>query len=184
MAVPASRVLVVLLALGAAGCERGCLARKADVVGGRAASSAFAVTGTDCPPGIARCRDGNVEVSLAGHVPAACAGEACRCPYRFELRCPRDCAIPGAEIAMEPAAARAQLCVALDRSFAAPAIAPPADVACEGAYRCFAGHVLRCNHAVVARCVFGCATSDALDEAPSDAAAVDVLCARSPSTDR
>ncbi len=173
----ASRALVLALAVAVAGCERGCLTRRADELGGRTAASAFAVTGTDCPPGVARCRDGNVEVAIAGHVPAACAGEACRCPYRFELRCPRDCASPGAEIAMEPALARAQLCAAVDRSFAAPPVAT-ADVSCEGAYRCRAGQVVQCGQRAVARCVFGCATDDALDEAPSDEAAVDVLCAR------
>ncbi|CAN5925680.1 hypothetical protein BH11MYX4_BH11MYX4_14680 [soil metagenome] len=90
--------LVAVLAVGLAGCQRGCLATWFDEhgvgagdpaarrpgspgVGGAgprgsrdpgAPAAAFDLGGTDCSDGLARCSGGSVQVSIAGHIPAHC----------------------------------------------------------------------------------------------------------------
>lgn len=175
---------VLGVALAAAGCERGCLTRRIaeTTTGGRGAE--LTATGTDCPSGLARCRDGNVEASLSAHVAASCVGEACACPFQVIGRCARDCAAPGALVSMAAELAREQLCrPGESASFASP---PPAVAAppCEAGFVCREGIVAACPSRAVASCTFGCATHDTLDEAPSDEAAVGVLCRRAPPRDR
>ena len=51
---------IVLSIFALAGCERGCLARRAAE---RTSSPPIDLSGTDCPDGLARCVDGRVEIS-------------------------------------------------------------------------------------------------------------------------
>lgn len=121
-----TRLLVlVVLAFGVAGCERGCGGSKrsaAPTAGGTTprGSSAVDLGGTDCSDGLARCNDGQVEVSVAAHLPHPCApGEKtspkahgpCECPWRrIAGVCPRGCAKDGLEVVAEEAVAATQLC--------------------------------------------------------------------------
>jgi hypothetical protein len=175
--------LVLTLAFAVSGCERGCLSRRVTDTATRTQGGELTATGTDCPSGLARCRDGNVEASLSAHVPASCVGEACVCPFQVVGRCARDCAAPGAVVAMPADLAREQMCrPAESASFASP---PPAGAspACEAGFTCRGAIVGSCPSRAVATCTFGCAADELLDEAPSDEAAVSVLCRRAAARD-
>jgi hypothetical protein len=96
---PLPAVSIVLLTIGLAGCQRGCLSSWFDEhtgassgdpamrhpgadasaprlggagPGGSRGPTAFDFGGTDCSDGLARCFGGRIQVSVAGHVPAHC----------------------------------------------------------------------------------------------------------------
>ena len=113
-------VALLALALGVSACERGCLARRLEdrsvspTVGGEGprgsarhdGKPSFDLSGTDCSDGLARCSDGRVEVSVAGHVPHPCTSPGknterpgtCECPWRAVGSCDAGCVKDGLEV--------------------------------------------------------------------------------------
>src|SRR5947209_8781387 len=120
------------LVFGLSACERGCLATwlsdrsPSPIAGGEsprgssspdAAGAAFDLAGTDCSDGLARCVEGRVEISLAGHVPHPCGsprerGNACECPWRSVGQCATGCVKDGLEVVATGEVALVQLCAA------------------------------------------------------------------------
>jgi hypothetical protein len=145
----------------------------------------------DCPDGLARCAEGNVEVSLLASIPRPCLRPPaeCACPWERVGVCDRGCVVDGIELVMERRYAAAQLCAAPpDAGVGMPlsGAIPPARACEEGQlYRCDAGRVVDCReNAVIGRCVLGCfADGAAIDaeERPLHVAreeAFAILCSR------
>ena len=184
---------IVALALGASACERGCLSRRLE---GRSLSptsggagprgsvrpsgeTAFDLNGTDCSAGLARCQGGQVEVSVAGHVPHPCRspgenGErkgSCECPWRPVSSCDAGCVEDGLEVLASAALASEQLCAAsepllrplLSTELLAVSICGDEGVSCvEGIVRLCArrGQPAR----LIAGCAYGCAGGIGVDQ--------------------
>lgn len=185
-----------------AGCERGCRATggsDAPIRGGaapRGSSPSLDLGGTDCSDGLARCVDGQIQVSVVAHVPHPCgAGEkgarGCECPWRPATAspCPQGCAKDGLEVVAEESIAREQLCAAPP---AAPATRPMLATELTTVTIC-AAEAITCEQGIVtvcaargqparrvAACVDGCAPGVALDpgvDVTSDGVA-SILCRR------
>jgi len=169
--------------------------RGAPVVGGSApgGSNAGAIDlgGTDCSGGLARCVGGQVELSLAAHLPARCApGEraaGCACPWQLGPRCATGCVRDGLEIAAEGPGAAEQLCNANDPVVRAPLATELTDVTvcADESVVCAGGLVRACAargqpSRIVAACVHGCAAGVELE--PGDLLTGDgpaaILCRR------
>jgi hypothetical protein len=184
------------LALALAGCERGCLStwlveqgvgRTPDTprsgtpshggTGPQVAPSGPSVElgGTDCSDGLARCTDGNVEISLMGHVPHPCAAPkersaACACPWKVAGRCSAGCVSEGLEVAAAPEVALVQLCAPVE-AVSRPVLATEATVVticADDGVSCVDGIVRSCAARgqpaqLVSVCVHGCAPGATLD---------------------
>jgi hypothetical protein len=146
-------VWVVALAAAAAGCERGCLARRLAGDRGADARAGVDLSGTDCPAGLARCVAGRVEVSRAAYLPHPCEApgaddrRACACPWDVAAACAAGCAAEGVEVIVAADVAAAQLCTP-----DAPVARPPSPIdpalvgVCSVAeVRCEAGVVRICD---------------------------------------
>jgi hypothetical protein len=102
-------------------CERGCardwLVRQGVVEGtpsttAARSASASPLGANDCPDGLARCRDGVVEVSELAVIPQPCnlPPPRCSCPWRAAAACETFCVADGAEVVVEATLAARQLC--------------------------------------------------------------------------
>jgi hypothetical protein len=170
------RALAVLLgvALGTGGCQRGCLLtwlRQSGAVQdheGIRGSGSLRLQYVDCPDGLARCVDGVVESSRLFRHPDPCSASAeeCSCPWVKGERCTSGCVSEGTEVVLPPDEADHQLCAPPGGRadlYARPAFAPaPSDPGCDGdeRYHCFGGVVVRCDEAAVRAlsvCLRGCA---------------------------
>lgn len=174
------------LALLAAGCERGCLSR---ALTERAASSSPSsrgvdLGGTDCPAGLVRCRAGELERSLGGHLPAVCGRpEGCACPAERAGECgalgmaPR-CLLEEAWVEL-PVGQEPALCAGGPARAAPEASVAPAGACDSDDARCLGGVLVRCHPhpRVVARCLRGCAGPGVVDAETTDEA-LQALCAR------
>ena len=171
-----------------AGCGRSC--SRADVLGlgtGRTTDAIF-VNGIDCPDGLARCREGYVEVSRLATIEQPCRRPAaqCLCPWERIGSCPIGCVAERVEIVAEPSMASGQLCA--PQADAGPiaqstgAFAPRASCEEGQLFRCAKGVVIACHGgAPNATCLRGCFADGAAvndDEPVADWAAVAILCAR------
>jgi hypothetical protein len=182
----ASFVLCACTVLLCGGCERGCLMKEARERGVVPSSSVQTPTsrGTDCVPDLWRCREGNVERSVAGFVPEPCEGptERCTCPWQRALMCPKGCADQSSD-ALETVlindAGAAQLCA--DEPAAIIGGAVPDGIACEdeGEVVCAKSVVVRCERPprLVATCTHGCAVSS-LPQNVRDREAIMIACLR------
>ncbi|MBL0193650.1 MAG: hypothetical protein IPQ09_05365 [Myxococcales bacterium] len=187
---------MALFSLLAAGCERGCLARALTDRAGEPQAQGVDLGGTDCPAGVVRCRAGELERAVGGHLPAVCRRpEGCACPTERAGECsalgmaPR-CLLEDAwvELSMGHEAAlcvgTASRAVPVDGVVGvlvpndAPARVPTAACDSDDA-RCVDGALVRCHPAprVVARCLRGCAGPGGVDPDTSDEA-LQALCAR------
>jgi len=169
------RIVGVALACAALlGCERGCLSRAITEKRREVEPPALDLTGTDCPADVYRCRAGQVERALGGHVPAVCErGEACRCPFEPERVCERGCVVEDTELLLDDGGAA--LCVS-GGARAVPVVAPAGPCDSDDVI-CVNGGIVRCSPTprVVARCLRGCSGHGALDpDAPPQA--LDALC--------
>jgi hypothetical protein len=189
-----ARVLVPVLVVGLAGCERGCLSNwltERGVGGDKPVigKGSLPVQGVDCPDGLARCEDGVVRVSRAYSYPVPCkeSPEQCTCPWVNVGACERGCVAESIELVMRRALAAEQLCAPASGS-AAGVLARPPDPAfevrpgwCEGeSYRCEGGAVVACvdSPSALAACVKGCAEEGTtVDEEIPHEAAIAILCA-------
>lgn len=205
--VTAARVTtVVALALGVSACERGCLSTwladrsGSPGVGGEgprgstdrdAAARTFDQGGTDCSDGLARCVEGRVEASVAGHVPYPCtAGEksgACECAWRLDARCASGCVKDGVEVVATAEVARVQLCAPTEPALRSllPAESAVVSVCNDESASCVDGIVRSCAAPgqparLVAACVSGCAAGVGVE--PGDLLTADgaaaILCRR------
>lgn len=126
------RALLFVVAVGCAGCERGCLSlwlgehgvgstghetRERDPRDPPAGSLAGELSGTDCSGGLLRCVGGRVEASLDAHLPHPCGTSTgrerpgtCACPWEPLAPCASGCVVEGLEIAATPDAGAEQLC--------------------------------------------------------------------------
>lgn len=190
------------------GCERGCLsARLADPAGGGSGPSgprtgsggdgglsAGDLGGTDCSDGLARCIEGRVETSLAGHVPHPCAKPAersgsCECPWAPAGTCANGCVKDGLEVVAIADVARVQLCQpAAGEAVLRPVLATESTavaICADDAVSCADGLVRTCAVRgqpvrLVAACADGCAPGIAIE--PGDLLTGDgpamILCRR------
>lgn len=200
-------VVLLPLALSLSACERGCLARRFDdrsiapTVGGEGprgsarpdGAPSFDLEGTDCSDGLARCVDGEVEVSVAAHVPHPCSspgekpGGGCECPWQRVGRCETACVKDGLEVLATAEVARVQLCAAPE-----PLLRPllpneltSVSICAEEGVSCIDGVVRACAQRgqpvrLIAGCAAGCASGvgvDVEDVGPSDGRAA-ILCRR------
>jgi hypothetical protein len=159
-------VSLFVLLIGLCGCERGCakswLEQHAAGDPAGAPPAAGAVNAIDCSDGLARCVGGVVEVSRLATIPQPCRGgtAGCACPWERAGDCDRGCVAEEATFVVDHDRALAQLCA--PGPDAGPKVLPalqPADCDEDVLYRCTAGAVVACEqHAVVGRCVQGCAT--------------------------
>jgi hypothetical protein len=137
-----------------AGCERGCakswLAERGIGESPKTSPSAIVpLNALDCPDGLARCRDGVVEVSVLATIPHPCAGapESCVCPWTQLGTCGHACTVDGLELVVEREHAEAQLCApaaadALSRAPDATTPLVPCDVR---GYRCDGNVLEQCD---------------------------------------
>ena len=154
-----SWVMVVSIAL--LGCERGCLSKRL-----ASSDAQLPLDLVDCPDGLARCVDGQLQKSKLATVPGTAA-----CPWVAAGECPGDC-VEGIMIAEQHAA---QLCRTeagawrLERSAAGE---------CDGRWQCNAAQVIDCpSKQIVAVCTQGCAMAE-LEDDVSEGDAFTVLCRR------
>lgn len=177
-----SVITMALLAVGASACERGCLsswlAQRAgwSRVGGdgqrgsrERSEGELDLGGTDCSDGLARCVGGQVETSVAGHVPHPCTPRdksgTCQCAWRTAAHCEAGCVEDGLEIVARVEVAGAQLCAATEpvlRPLLPDELAPASFCAGEGV-SCVDGTVRLCAGAGqpargLGACVGGCAS--------------------------
>lgn len=205
------RAFVMVLSLSFTACgERGCLSawlddpqsrgtrgtRGAPATGGGGDGGAGSIdlAGTDCPDGLARCSEGRVEVSVAGHVPHPCAkprerGGGCECPWVAAGTCASGCVKDGLEVVATAEVARVQLCQA---SPAEPVLRPvlatestAVSICADDGVTCADGLVRTCAVRgqpvrLVAGCANGCASGIAIE--PGDLTTGDgpaaILCRR------
>jgi hypothetical protein len=183
--------LLATALLAAAGCERGCGLLGEHGTASPNATSAVPRPVIDCPDGLARCEEGTVSVSRLAALPVPCSGPAgsCICPWEALEPCPGPCAAEGAEIVVDRALARAQLCAPGPEAgaMAVPMVGPPAtddgDMPCDEGdrYRCAGGRVVECvTRAPIGRCLRGCFTDGTSigDDGVSREAAFAILCSR------
>jgi hypothetical protein len=182
------------LVIAVAGCERGALAHWLTSLGvgadhGPTEPGSVRLHEVDCPPGLARCVGGVVQMSQAFRHPEPCKGspEACACPWQIVGRCDTRCVSDDVSIPFTPGQALTQLCTpgAGDPAVGnPPPMGTPAPVACgDERYRCSGSKVVSCGAGdtkIVAFCARGCVEEGTTldDEAVSDASAVLLLCAR------
>ncbi len=177
-------------------CQRGCASTSARDLAVRAAGvstwpGSSPLAAIDCPDGLARCSDGNIEVSRLARVAGACRGpeSACGCPWEPLGRCQDACVANGLEVVMGRGHAGVQLCAArVGTVLAGPPAMDVVDVpGCDDGqlYRCVAGDVVDCpRHAVVGSCLRGCVPgTDGIDGAsgepgPDREGAFAILCSR------
>jgi hypothetical protein len=126
----------------------------------------------DCPDGLARCVDGNVEASRLATIPQPCRRPPpeCACPWERVGTCDDGCVVEGIELVMERRYAGVQLCAPRgDAGVAIPltGASTPASACDEGQlYRCRAGQVVACrDNAVIGSCASGCFTDQAAIDA-------------------
>jgi hypothetical protein len=156
------------------GCQRGCgwgWLREQGVGGGPlpADPGAVALSGVDCPDGLARCIEGQVEVSRLAKLARPCRGPegVCSCPWEPIGSCARGCVVDGLEVLMDRGLATTQLCLPELDAGRPAAVSQPARVATatcdEGElYRCTAGEVIDCDaRSVIASCSRGCSAEGA-----------------------
>jgi hypothetical protein len=176
-------LLLGALTMGVSACERGCLMRwfedrsaspglGAESPRGSVArdgAPSFDLGGTDCSDGLARCVDGRVEISIAGHVPSPCTARerpgGCSCAWAPAATCETGCVKDGIEVVASADVARAQLCAAAE-----PLLRPlsPTELAtvlicAEDGVSCVDGRVQACTTRgqpaqLLGACVNGCAT--------------------------
>jgi len=194
--------LLLSISLGSIGCERGCgwgWLREHGVAGAPRArgSSALPTDGLDCPDGLARCADGEVEASRLARIAQPCRGpeSACTCPWEPVATCAHGCVADGLEVIIERSLAATQLCAPETGppsrpSWKGPVVVgpttePPAGCDVGQLYRCAGGVVVDCAaHLVAASCSRGCfAEGAAIDEGDRDEpvrreAAFAILCSR------
>lgn len=170
------------------GCDGRCSRDIADAAKQRGAFEGIPLNAIDCPDGLARCRDGRVEVSRLAAIRRPCAGPAvqCACPWEQIATCSTSCVVENVEVVMEPPLASTQLCAP------SPDAAPwtSFEEGAGGCGSCREGQLFRCAQAEVracrgaaqsAACLRGCAVEGAaIDEGEPAAfeAAVAILCAR------
>ena len=153
----------MIVSIALVGCERGCLSKK--VSGTQDSGLAFDLV--DCPDGLARCVDGQLQKSKLGAVPPNAT-----CPWISAGECPADC-VEG--IVVEEAHA-AQLCRV--EAGAWQIRRAPAEDCGEARFKCSANRVIDCEQkSMVAVCTKGCAL-DVLDDDVSEGDAVTILCLR------
>jgi len=197
------------LALGVSACERGCLARRLEdrssspTIGGEGprgsartdGKPSFDLSGTDCSDGLARCSDGRVEVSVAGHVPHPCTSPGknaerpgtCECPWRAVGSCDAGCVKDGLEILATAEVAGEQLCAAHEPLLRPllPSEVTSVSICAEEGVSCVDGVVRVCAQRgqpvrLVAGCAHGCAAGVGVDQedlGPGDGRAA-ILCRR------
>ncbi len=193
--IPRSRastaIVLAALAMGLSACERGCLMRWFEDrsaspglggeaprgSGGRDGAPSFELGGTDCSDGLARCVDGRIESSVAGHVPYPCTAPrerpgSCSCAWTPAGSCPDQdgparCAKDGLEVIAAAEVARVQLCAP---PAAEPVVRPllPSElsavvICAEDGASCIDGVVRACTSRgqpaqALGACVHGCAT--------------------------
>jgi hypothetical protein len=186
---------LAIVCIALVGCDRGCgrdtLDRARPSPSAPVASQPFPLNAVDCPDGLARCRDGVVEISRLFSYPVPCTGpaERCTCPWDRLSPCDHGCVAEEIELALPRDRAFSQLCAPspsqpVARAPVAGTTVPKA--ACDGElYRCVAGNVVACasddgtsaaspqrgqhqddaGPAVVATCAHGCADEgDFLDD--------------------
>lgn len=198
--------MIVTLALGVSACERGCLSTwladrsGSPGIGGEgprgsrdrdAAGRTFDLGGTDCSDGLARCVDGRVETSVAGHVPYPCtAGEkggACECAWHPEARCEAGCVKEGVEVVATAEIARVQLCAPTEPALRPllPAESASVSICADESASCADAIVRACAGPgqparLVGACVSGCAAGIGVE--PGDLLTADgaaaILCRR------
>jgi hypothetical protein len=191
-------VLLLAACVALAGCQRGCLAtwlEQTGLFGGergagaRSTPGGFALSGVDCPDGLARCEGGIVEVSRPAHIPPDCRGSAneCACPWQSVGSCGgKGCVKDDLEMVLSPSLAATQLCAAPGEVFARPAPvgAVQLPAACEEGvdFLCVEGAVIACDDTKARSagvCILGCAESGLqIDEKLSDDEAAAILCKR------
>lgn len=154
--------MVVSIAL--VGCERGCLSKKLSATQDAGLALENLV---DCPDGLARCVDGQLQKSTLAAVPPSAT-----CPWLPAGECPGDC-VEGLVVEESYAA---QLC----RIEAGPwqLRRAPAEDCGEARFKCASNRVIDCERkSMVAVCTKGCAL-EALDDDLPEGDAVTVLCLR------
>jgi hypothetical protein len=142
----------------------------------------------DCPDGLARCIEGQVETSRLAAIARDCRGPetACTCPWEPAGTCTEGCAADGLEMVIERALALRQLCAMNpDAGPVASDTKRPVRSKCEEGqlYRCTAGAVIDCDtEEAIASCVRGCAAEGASIDEDSVSirreAAFAILCSR------
>jgi hypothetical protein len=190
---PVPWAAVLGVAVASAACERGCGRTWLGAHGvGEApppgAPASLPLRGLDCPDGLARCTDGNVEASRLAMIAQPCRGpeSVCACPWEPAGVCDGRCVADGLELVIERDAAAAQLCAPVGRAFDLPAagdrLAPPG---CDEGqlYRCAARVVTDCLHRrAIGSCLRGCFAEGASIEDEvggiSREAALAILCLR------
>ena len=140
--------------------------------------------GTDCPADLVRCRAGELERSVGGHLPAVCGRpEGCACPAERAGECgalgmaPR-CLLEDAWVELS-VGHEAALCAGGAARAAPEAAVAPAGACDSDDARCLDGVLVRCHPRprVVARCLRGCAGPGVVDPDTTDEA-LQALCAR------
>lgn len=134
-----------------------------------------ALTGVDCPDGLARCREGEVQVSRLAKLAQPCRGpeSACSCPWDPVAFCARGCLVDGLEMVMDEGVASTQLCSPEVEAglLALPPRGGPGGGPGEGEgvsrcdegvlYRCDNGALVDCGaRSVIARCLRGCSARE------------------------
>jgi hypothetical protein len=180
-----SRALVLAaLTIGLSACERGCLMRwfedrsaspglGADGPRGSAArdgAPSFELGGIDCSDGLARCVDGRVEVSVAGHVPSPCTAPrerpgSCACAWAPAATCAAGCVKDGIEVVASAEVARDQLCASPEPLLRplSPTEVLTVPICAEDGASCVDGRVQVCTSRgqpalLLGACAKGCAT--------------------------
>ncbi len=178
-----------------AGCERGCardwLSRHGAIEGVPGTPGTLPINAIDCPDGLARCRDGVVEVSVMAAIPQPCPQSlrplrSCECPWSPGVKCKRGCAGEGVEVVIEPLLAARQLCAPSQDASTVTVMTPGSGApgACGDGelYRCSGSRVVACReNAVIGTCSRGCFDANAYLEDDIDVsreAAFAILCLR------
>jgi len=160
----------------------------------RDGAPSFDLGGTDCSDGLARCVDGRVEVSVAGHVPYPCTAArehpgSCECAWSPAATCEAGCVKDGIEVVASAEVARVQLCAPPAGSPAlrtpTPAELGDVSICADDGVSCASGVVRACTARgqptrLLGACAHGCATGIAAepgDLLTSDGAAA-ILCLR------
>ncbi len=156
------RFWVMATSIALLSCERGCLSKRLSST----QDGGLPLDLVDCPDGLARCVDGQLQKSkLAAVAPPAV------CPWVPAGECAGDC-VEGIVVAEEHAAQLCRVEAGAWRTARAPA------EPCEARWQCSASRVIDCEQkSMVAVCTKGCAL-DALDDDLPEGDAVTILCLR------